>query len=91
MGPVSRYLGPWVPEPQLWQDPVPAVDHELIDAEDIAALKSRLLESGLSIPQLVVDRLDLGGQLPRHRQAGRGQRGADPPLTAAGLGRQQPG
>ena len=53
MGPVSRYLGPWVPEPQLWQDPVPAVDHELVDAQDIAALKRTLLESGLSIPQLV--------------------------------------
>jgi catalase-peroxidase len=53
MGPVSRYLGPWVPEPQVWQDPVPAVDHELIDAGDIAALKGKLLDSGLSIPQLV--------------------------------------
>ncbi|ORW05972.1 hydroperoxidase [Mycobacterium kyorinense] len=53
MGPISRYLGPWVAEPQLWQDPVPAVDHELIDDKDIAALKSKLLESGLSIPQLV--------------------------------------
>jgi catalase-peroxidase len=53
MGPVSRFLGPWVPEPQLWQDPVPAVDHELIDADDIAALKEKLLASGLSVSQLV--------------------------------------
>ncbi|HZU46656.1 MAG TPA: catalase/peroxidase HPI, partial [Mycobacterium sp.] len=52
MGPVSRYLGPWVPEPQLWQDPVPEVDHDLIDEADIAALKGKLLESGLSISQL---------------------------------------
>ncbi|MBR9989498.1 MAG: catalase/peroxidase HPI, partial [Gemmatimonadetes bacterium] len=53
MGPVARYLGPWVPEPQLWQDPVPAVDHELVDDGDIAALKQKILASGLSIPQLV--------------------------------------
>jgi catalase-peroxidase len=53
MGPVSRYLGPWVPEQQLWQDPVPAVDHELIGEKDIAALKSKLLAPGLSISQLV--------------------------------------
>jgi catalase-peroxidase len=53
MGPVTRYLGPWVPEPQIWQDPVPAVDHELITDEDVAALKEKLLASGLSISQLV--------------------------------------
>jgi catalase-peroxidase len=53
MGPASRYLGPWVPEPQLWQDPVPAVDHVLIDDADVAALKEKVLASGLSVSQLV--------------------------------------
>jgi catalase-peroxidase len=52
MGPLSRYLGPWVAKPQLWQDPVPDVDHPLVDEKDIAALKSTILESGLSIAQL---------------------------------------
>jgi catalase-peroxidase len=54
MGPRSRYLGPEVPDEDLiWQDPVPAVDHELIDAADIEALKAKILASGLSISQLV--------------------------------------
>ena len=53
MGPVSRFLGPWVAEAQIWQDPVPAVDHELVGEADIAALKAKVLDSGLSVAQLV--------------------------------------
>ena len=54
MGPVVRYLGPEVPDEELiWQDPVPAVDHELVDDSDVAALKARILDSGLSVSQLV--------------------------------------
>ncbi|MDP2762680.1 MAG: catalase/peroxidase HPI [Sideroxyarcus sp.] len=54
MGPRARYLGPEVPDEELlWQDPVPAVDHDLIDAKDIAKLKSEVLASGLTVPELV--------------------------------------
>ena len=54
MGPLARYLGPEVPEEELiWQDPIPAVNHELINDQDIAALKSKILDSGLSVSQLV--------------------------------------
>src|SRR6185369_13523133 len=53
MGPVSRYLGPWVPEPQLWQDPVPEAGHAPIDETDVAALKRSILASGHSLSRLV--------------------------------------
>jgi catalase-peroxidase len=54
MGPIVRYLGPLVPKERLlWQDPIPAVDHKLVDTKDVAALKAKILKSGLSISQLV--------------------------------------
>ncbi|MGO4445023.1 catalase/peroxidase HPI [Mycobacterium sp. 2YAF39] len=53
MGPISRYVGPWIAEPQLWQDPVPAVEGDLIGEDDIKALKAKVLDSGLTVQQLV--------------------------------------
>ena len=88
MGPIARYLGPLVPqETLLWQDPVPEVTHELVGAEDIAALKGQILASGLSVAQLVAHRVGVGVDVPRQRQARRGERGAHPPRTAERRGR----
>ena len=89
MGPRARYLGPEVPAEELiWQDPIPAVDHPLVDAQDIASLKKKVLASGLTVAAARVDRLGLGLDLPRLRQARRRQRRAHPPRAAEGLGRQ---
>ena len=89
MGPVDRYLGPWVAEPQLWQDPVPAVDHELVDDADVAALKAAAARVGPV--RLAAGRHGVGlrGQLPRHRHARWRQRCPDPPRAAAQLGGQR--
>ena len=89
MGPRSRYLGPEVPaEVLIWQDPVPAVDHKLIDAQDIAALKAKILASGLSVSGAGFDRLGVGVHLPRLRHARRRQRRPHSSGAAEGLGSQ---
>ena len=88
MGPIARYLGPLGPaEPQLWQDPVPAVDHELVGDADIAALKAQDPRVGAVGLAAGVDRVGVGVDVPRHRQARRRQRRPHPPRTAEGLGR----
>ena len=78
-------------EPQLWQDPVPPVDHELISEQDVAALKRNAPRLGSVRPGSGFHGLGSRGQLPRHRQAWRRQRSADPPCTAKGLGVQRAG
>ena len=92
MGPIVRYLGPLVPkETLIWQDPIPAVDHPLIGEQDIAALKAKILASGLVGLRAGLDRLGVGLDLPRLRQARRSERRAHPPRAAEGLGGQPAG
>ena len=90
-GPGARYLGKEVPrEDLIWQDPHPAVNHKLIDAQDIAALKGKILASGCRLADSF-DRLGVGLHLPRLRQARRRQRRAHSPRAAEGLGGQPAG
>ena len=92
MGPIARYLGPLVPkETLIWQDPIPAVDHPLIGEQDIAALKAKILASGLSVSAARLDRLGVGIDIPRLRQARRRERRAHPPRAPEGLGGQPAG
>ncbi len=92
MGPRARYLGAEVPAEELiWQDPVPAVDHELVGEQDIAALKAKVLASGLSDSPTGDHGVGVGGDLPRLGQARRGQRGAHSPGATEGLGSEPAG
>ena len=87
MGPIQRYLGPEVPsEILLWQDPVPAVDHELVDADDVAALKEQVLASGLTVAQLVSTAWALGW-----RRSGAATSGAAPTAPASDWSRRRAG
>ncbi len=90
MGPISRYLGPLV-RPRRCRSRTPFhVDHELIGEQDIAALKDNILASGLSIFPTGLDGLGVGGNVPRHRQARRSQRGAHSPRAAKSWEINQP-
>ena len=92
LGPTSRYLGDLVPDREfVWQDPVPEVDHTLIDDRDAAVLKAQILDAGLSTAELGPDRLGLGLDVPRQRHARRRQRRAHSSRAAAGMARQRPG
>jgi len=72
MGPRSRYLGPEAPkEVLIWQDPVPAVDHPLIDNADVATLKAKVLAAGLTVSELVGTAWTSASTFPRRRQARR--------------------
>ena len=90
MGPVARFLGPWVPEAQLWQDPVPAVDHELVDDD-----RRGRPEGGAARLRAVRrpaggDRVGVGGDVPSDRQARWRERRPPPPRAPAELGGPTP-
>jgi catalase-peroxidase len=92
MGPRARYVGNEVPaEELLWQDPVPAVDHELVDASDVAQLKAKILDSGLTNPELIRTAWASASTFRGTDMRGGRQRSAHSARAAAGLGSQQPG
>ncbi len=90
MGPRVRYLGKLVPKEELiWQDPIPAANHEVVSDKDIADLKAKILASGLTVSAARLDGLGVGLDLPPLRQARRRQWRAHPPRAAEGLGGQR--
>ncbi len=92
MGPTIRYLGHLVPkETLIWQDPIPAADHPLIDDADVAALKTKILGCGPLRPAARFGGLGFGFDVPRLRQARRRKRRAHSPQPAEGLGGEQSG